>query len=692
MINFILDLEKKKIDIRHWLALFIYLMTIYLLARNYGLYPSVVDEYTYSLSSRLLPLGDVITPNYFYKLVFSFTNMCGSGWLDCARLINTLFYVASIPIIYLVAHKFVSDYMALLVAGLSIIGPMSSYTAYFMPESMYFLFFWLLILGLVQTDAMVSRKKILGIAILTGLLSLIKPHAFFLIIPIFIFGIYIHLAQKKNIFIWFFKFITLFAIGIGTTKFLIAYYFSGISGLTFFGPSYNGVGKFIFSFAFESSENLIKVLSVILRQIIGHWLALLLIYGLPICIAIEAILMNMQQIKVGKEITSSRKEQINFIVLALIFLLCMSGISAFFTAGLGVQIESEAARLHMRYYNFLLPLILIAGLLSGVDSSFKCKTLITLPLILGIGYALVTNYGILIPNYVDGPEMRGLSSNKTFFYSLITLNLIIVVIWIKKPKVALYFYLFLLYPLYLLVSNHYINIELRNRIHISPYDKAAIFAAQFLTKNDTSNLVMVGAPSALGVLALSQIYIDNPKVAVKTIDEGSTIKREDLESNIKWVSTSGDYTLDFPITYNFKGDGFQLFRIDGGDEVIDFSADRWPGLIHSLSGLGAAEAWGRWSRSKIVGIRFYKPLPRRFTLHIKASPYGDNLNRNFIVRVGQEEKKFSLQTNNQDVTINFENATNSNLIDIIVPSPMLADGPLNGLGVGLIKMRIVTIQ
>lgn len=679
------------LDSLHWLLISMFLMATYMLIRNYGVYPSVVDEYAHSTSSRLLNINNTLTPSYLYKLFYKLTNICGAGWLECARLFNIIFYVSTAPLIYLIAKKFISEKLALYIAILSILGSASSYTAYFMTESMYFFGFWVLILGLVDSDSLISNLKILLIAVILGLLSLVKPHAFFLVIPIFIFGLYLNNKNNKNIFFWVLKFFAIILFGILTTKFFISFILSGKDGLSFFGGSYNEVGTTIFSYLFASVDNLIKVSNIFLKQIIGHWTALAIIFGPIICISINSLLNKDNKKSVNQEKPHKIIEKNDFTVLTLLMVFCMTCVIAAFTAGLGGQIEPEASRLHMRYYFFLLPMLLISGMLGG-GGTLKQRAIVSAPIVCMIFWSIVTTYSILLPNYVDGPEMRGVYSNKYVLLSISILCILIIAIWVKKPKLSLFIFIFIFYPLYLIVSNIYVNIELRNRMHLSPYDRAAIFSAQFLTKNEISNMVMVGAPAALGVLALSQIYLDNPNVTVVTLPEGEIINREKLGRDYKWIVFSGDYSLSLPTSFSMKLNGFQIYRVDSNKEIIDFSSDRWPGYIDYVKGLGGAEAWGRWSRSKIVEIKFMNPLPDKFLLKIKASPYGENKDKNFVVNVGNEEKYFMLSENNQEVVMDFNNSSKSRFIKINVPAPVLEAGPYYGIGFGLINMQIEVMK
>ena len=63
-----------------------------LLFRNSGLYPVVADEAIYSKASRLQPLADSGVPEYIYLAIYRLTNICGDGFLDCARILNAIFF------------------------------------------------------------------------------------------------------------------------------------------------------------------------------------------------------------------------------------------------------------------------------------------------------------------------------------------------------------------------------------------------------------------------------------------------------------------------------------------------------------------------------------------------------------------------------------------------------------------------
>lgn len=115
----------------------------FLCVRNSGIVPFVFsDEYSYSMYTRLAPIAEAIVPDYLYFFVFGVSKECGDGFMDCVRGMNVAIFVASAPFIYMTCRRVAGVVFSCWVTGLAILGPLNSYTAYFMPEATYFFAFW----------------------------------------------------------------------------------------------------------------------------------------------------------------------------------------------------------------------------------------------------------------------------------------------------------------------------------------------------------------------------------------------------------------------------------------------------------------------------------------------------------------------------------------------------------------------
>src|ERR1700727_2728934 len=76
-------------------------LLIFLIARNCGLFPSVLaDEWTYSEYSRLVPSSQAPVPSYLFFFLFGTTRFFGEGFLEFARIYNACAFALALVFIY----------------------------------------------------------------------------------------------------------------------------------------------------------------------------------------------------------------------------------------------------------------------------------------------------------------------------------------------------------------------------------------------------------------------------------------------------------------------------------------------------------------------------------------------------------------------------------------------------------------
>jgi phosphoglycerol transferase len=224
--------------------LLVALAFLLLVLRNAGLYTVVSsDESTYSKLARLLPLASATIPDYVYFRIYRFTNICGAEFLGCAKILNALFFVAATPFVYLTARRYCSSVTSLAISALTLIGPINTYTSYFMPESMYFFGFWVLTWHLLrQTPKSGSRHW--GVAgVLLGMTALVKPHAL-LMLPGLV--AYVVFACKEGDGRWLpraSRNAGIFLASTLITKLVIGYVLAGKAGLNPFGAFYSSIAS-----------------------------------------------------------------------------------------------------------------------------------------------------------------------------------------------------------------------------------------------------------------------------------------------------------------------------------------------------------------------------------------------------------------------------------------------------------------
>jgi 4-amino-4-deoxy-L-arabinose transferase-like glycosyltransferase len=218
---------------------------VFLQFRNAGLHPSIfADEWNYSMSSRLVKLSTVGTPLYVYMSLYRWTKHCGDAYLECARTLNALFFVAAAPLIYLTARRVASRPLALLVAMLSLLGSINTYTAYFMPEAMYFFVFWLLTWFAVGRRQSRPAWYGAGIGALLGILVLVKVNAVFLLPGLAAFVLY-NGARGRAARGWRTAMVTLGAmlVAAAVVRFGIGIVSAGTAGLNLLGTRYGSLAN-----------------------------------------------------------------------------------------------------------------------------------------------------------------------------------------------------------------------------------------------------------------------------------------------------------------------------------------------------------------------------------------------------------------------------------------------------------------
>lgn len=672
------------------------LVLLFLFLRNAGLYPSVfADEYTYSKLSRLLPLSESSIPGYLYLWLYSYTNYCGDGFLGCAKIINAFLFVVAVPFVYLTSKKVAGTGASIIASLLAVSGPINSYTAYFMPESFYFLSFWVLCWYLLNLDSNSSKYGWLTAGMIYGVSSLVKPHSIFFLPAIFAYIGFVF-YQQRHFFSRSCGFaFVYFLLGAIVTKFGISYLLAGSSGLTIFGPLYGSIA----SSTASGVDKYIQLLQLALVNIKGHILAVSLVYGLPLTIAV-VVTCNRLLFKInsgeGARTQAEQFERIAF--LSLIILLNLVCVVALFTASVANSGPYESPyRLHMRYYNFALPLfyIVVAGALSiNININKKILYMAGAIVTISAAYSVWTNLVPYTPSHVDSPEIRGLQIDNSYFQIIGVLLIFALALWLRFEHKGLQVYLYLALPLFVIVSTYHVGLELNNRLRQDTYDKAGIFAKQYLTSEDLSKTVIVGSEAA--GLFRSLYYLDNAKATLEVIQRGADYDLTKLPAGKDWILVIGDHELLGRPFYQIPMSGFALVRASG-ENILDFKKGAWPGIIRKVKGLSTPELWGTWTQSDIVVFEFAGSLPSKFEIHLVAHAFGPNVGKEFEASIGDDAVKFILSANDEQKIIHLNNPKGSNVLrfkipNAISPKALGLSGDDRNLGIGFVEMKIVTIK
>lgn len=132
---------------------------------------------------------------------------------------------------------------------------------------------------------------------------------------------------------------------------------------------------------------------------------------------------------------------------------------------------------------------------------------------------------------------------------------------------------------------------------------------------------------------------------------------------------------------------------------IDFKKKGYPNFLKFVSGIDAHENWGRWSNANLaqsIKVVFNEPLPKKFTLELKAFGYGPNINAKTKIQVGDTTKTILLQADaSQPHELEFDNLSGANSIEIFPPKPTspnelsATNTDTRKIGIGFVSLKII---
>jgi phosphoglycerol transferase len=653
-----------------------------------GLYPTVfADEWAYSKMARLDPLQDASVPSYLYLWVYRQTSLCGDQFLSCVRVFNLLFWMLTALLIMGISRMYASSGPSAWIAFLAVASCASSLAAYFMPESMYFAAFWCLCWLCLVFKFARWHWYALVVGVWIGIMTAIKVHALFLLPAVLAFQsvrILIEVKERR----W--TTIALNAILLVTaalgTKFLIGYAAAGRRGLSLLGSLYGSQAGSALSI-----ERITELISNATINAWGHGLALLALFALPIVVVAFQLLSY-------KNFDLTRRPIFLLSLWTFLVLGSLIVVTAAFTATVsGTGPYESIGRLHMRYYSFAFPLLLIVAS-TQLDKPGIQSVLGLIVVTLCCAGALYT-FGPgtwpvkYVPTFVDSAELRGLTGQPILYWLLGGVGLFAALIWVYRPRSGGQIFLWLFMPLMVVLGNYQINLDQNPRKEPDVYDKAGIFIRQFLGKDREDLLVITPNPAA-GLRTL--FHIDSASTAISTVGANEVLDLVGLAKQKPWILLIGDYNFERSFApYIIRLDGFTLLRIPR-KELIDFRKGVWPGIINDHSGIGLAEPWGTWSTADTVKFVLSKPLPERFKLRIVGRAFGPNIRQPIAVLVnGQQAGQFQLEQDNSEITVTGTASEKSYTLEFRIPAPTAPVTVNQGadqrtLGIGLVEMEIST--
>ncbi|MCC6073453.1 DUF7024 domain-containing protein [Massilia sp. GCM10020059] len=670
------------------------LVFAYIAARHAGTYPSVfADEQIYSHFARLVRLEDVTIPSYLYLSAYGLTNACGDAFLSCARYLNLLFFVGSAPFIYLATRTVAPKPVAMLAAVLCVAAPTSTYTGYFMPESMYFFGFAVLTWLALAQDRMHWAARATAAGAVLGLMTLVKVHALFLAPSLALFMAWLGWNHSRD------------GAGLGrgvaaavlsvaavfAAKFIAGFLFVGKDGLQVLGSFYGNQA----SEGVSAGATLLTLLPAAWFSLQGHLMSLVLLFALPLAALAWHGASRNARAAAGPQASA-------LMVYTVLMLGAALALTVFYTASTASFGPFDGKRLHARYYTFalILPVMIAAAHSAGSWRPSRAA----LPWVLAalLAAAIVYASAALPASYLflvaDGPEIVALGLGKpgSMATMVLAVEIAVLALWAMSRRLGSLAFLLVFMPLYIVNGEMTFSTWMSQYRQANAYDNAGRYAREHLTQEQRNGVRIAG--DNLGELLRARFHVDAPQADTMVLPAGWEIAPYSLPGRKSWLLVVGDYKLPAGVATVFKNAQFALVAAPSNNRALGeakLSAPFGNGLLAGADGLAGPEGWGRWSNDDQVRLHFAQPLPKRLNLFLTMQAFGPNVGKDFVVRVGGAEQRVKLAPLRHEIFLQFDTDGLQKTVTIDVPQAVSPkelgwSGDTRRIGLGLERVEIGT--
>lgn len=677
------------------IILFLALAAVFawLLQRNLGLNPAIfADEWYYSKMARLMPLSEAIVPSYLYLWLFRGSLACGDGFLDCVRVGNALFWVGGGFLFYLVARNYMPRLLAIVLVIGGLLAPTNIYTSFFMPEATYYFGFAALSWVALSPDAWTPARRALAAGLVVGLMSLVKVHAVFLIPAVSLFlavGAWMDGgAGRRGQALLAAALVPVTALAV---KFGVGYLIAGDPALSVFGSFYGNTASS------TGNTSKLALLGPAFINFRGHLMALAILASLPLAMLLHLVLSRAARQQSGAAL--NRLQLWTFLMLG-----STAGLTVAYTASISGIGPNEVLRLHLRYYSFVLPLLVMLAAAAFARPSEplpagarRSAWLVAAFLLAVLAFALWR-----LPTYsitpVDAPEISGIGLRTKAGMLLAALSALVLVLWARGSRHASTVFLFLALPLVLFYGNWETKAYLNQLRPGWPADNGGRFARANVPVAERNEITV----ATTGILDLmrAQFHIDAPDTGMLDLEKDAPIEEYQLPVRKKWLLVIGNHPLPPGIVPVKATADYALVRLpDNTGRPLGslHMSQPFGGFVTEAQGLSGAEPWGRWSDAKQVMLHFSQPLPKKALVILTARGFGPNATLPFTIQVGAARSQFRVGPSLQEVGLRFDTDGAQRSLTIEVPQPtspedMGGRGDTRKLGIGIAEITIADID
>ena len=549
------------------------------IGRVWPVLPAVMqDEYVYSIQARFTPFAEQLYPNYLFSWLYSGTSACGADFYSCGKGLNVLFFFATLAFIFLIARRLLSVTWGAMIATVAAFSPIHVYVSYFMPEAMYFAFITATIYVALIAGAKHKLTWWVAAGALLGLSSLVKPHALFTLPAFLLFALLVAWRSEggrlgKGMIAGLGK-LGAFAV----VKFGGGFAIAGSAGLSLFGTSYeSSLNQFVSENAQGPADLAAQTVStfsnaatgaspqaaeasgpgffeVFIPHSLAHLALLLTVAGIPSLLSISVI---KDAVVKKQEVSASSQFLLLIGLLSLSFALVVGAFEGVVTS-LG---DDHSSRIITRYYEFLVPLLLIAAAVFAkfVEPKIRIRLIQSGILIAALIFGWVYLSGVN-QSFADSILLSGYLSSPAVIPIVAVVGIIVALVWIFSASSGSKLIVYVATPLVLLIAGFTSQGYLLSQVGTKEaYFDVAGQKAKPLLADVPGERILIAGPVRYQNFT-TKFWIDKPGIQDTSLPDGKSLDVS-LLGGLDYVILIGNAKLSGAGEVIDEGEGYAIVKL-----------------------------------------------------------------------------------------------------------------------------------
>jgi hypothetical protein len=527
------------------------------------------DEWFYLVTSRVNGPWDQDLPfnagNYLFNFLYSSTLLCGEAFYTCAKVINLTLLHGFALTLFVIALRFIPFWGALVFYIATALSPTMVYGSMYLPESLLFFLLGLTTYCVLKAadDPTWKNWAIAGIPL--GLAALAKPHAFMAAVAI---GIYLLINGIERKPYWKPTVTNALALLVAflVVRVAVGFLVAGPKALDLF--SYYGATSAIGTFVGEAggagavegalvgAGPVAGAVGLFPTQIYTHLMVIAALLGAAVVALIIAAIDSIR--------THEVRPVHRFALLAIIWLVVLVIMIVLFTGWITGGGDDHTTRVLLRYYDYLFPVVMLAGVAVFFDKQILADTkawirwIAIAPVFFMISAAYVGYFGTLTIQIADAPNLAGLVVDKFTIDVTANLMLLTLLVMAFAPKFTVWAAAAMV-PFVMIGTGYQIQDQYRGfRLEPSQADLAGQFVKGYLPQDELAD-VLVLAESRFDGRVASFWMGENTDLEI--LGAGSVYPLDLVDSETEYVLVVGNLTLDGGELVS-SGEGYQLLKLE----------------------------------------------------------------------------------------------------------------------------------